>query len=37
MMVDELDQYSENMLMAQYEISNIIQHELMKGEVREDF
>jgi hypothetical protein len=37
MKFDEFDQYSENMLMAQYEISDIISHELMKGEVREDF
>jgi hypothetical protein len=34
---DEFDLYSENMLMGQYEISEIISHELMKGEVREDF
>jgi hypothetical protein len=34
---DEFDHYSENMLMGQYEISEIISHELMKGEVREDF
>ena len=33
----EFDQYSEDMLMAQYDVSNIITHELMKGEVREDF
>jgi hypothetical protein len=33
----EFDQYSENMLMAQYDVSEIINHELMKGEVREDF
>lgn len=33
----EFDQYSEDMLMAQYEVSAIISHELMKGEVREDF
>lgn len=33
----EFDQYSEAMLMAQYEVSEIISHELMKGEVREDF
>lgn len=37
MRFDEFDQYSENMLMAQYDVSNIISHELMKGEVREDF
>lgn len=34
---DEFDQYSENMLMAQYDVSEIISHQLMKGEVREDF
>lgn len=33
----EFDQYSENLLMAQYDVSEIITHELMKGEVREDF
>lgn len=33
----EFDQYSENLLMAQYDISEIISHELMKGEIREDF
>jgi hypothetical protein len=37
MKFDEFDQYSENMLMAQYDVSEIITHELMKGEVREDF
>ena len=37
MKFDEFDQYSEDMLLAQYEISEIINHELMKGEVREDF
>jgi hypothetical protein len=33
----EFDQYSEDLLMAQYDISEIISHELMKGEIREDF
>ncbi len=33
----EFDQYSEDLLMAQYGVSEIISHELMKGEVREDF
>ena len=37
MRFDEFDQYSEDMLMAQYEVSDIISHELMKGEIREDF
>ena len=37
MKFDEFDQYSENLLMAQYDVSEIISHELMKGEVREDF
>jgi hypothetical protein len=37
MKFDEFDQYSENMLLGQYEISEIISHGLMKGEVREDF
>jgi hypothetical protein len=33
----EFDQYSEDLLMAQYDVSDIISHELMKGEIREDF
>jgi len=33
----EFDQYSEDLLMAQYGVSEIITHQLMKGEVREDF
>jgi hypothetical protein len=33
----EFDQYSEDMLMAQYDVSEIISCELMKGEIREDF
>lgn len=33
----EFDQYSEDLLMAQYDVSEIISHELTKGEVREDF
>ena len=33
----EFDQYSEDLLMAQYDVSEIITHQLMKGEVREDF
>lgn len=37
MKFDEFDQYSEDMLLAQYDISEIISHELMKGEIREDF
>ena len=37
MKFEEFDRYSENMLMAQYDISEIITHELMKGEIREDF
>lgn len=37
MKFDEFDQYSEDLLMAQYDVSEIITHELMKGEVREDF
>lgn len=30
MRFDEFDQYSENLLMAQYDVSEIISHELMK-------
>ncbi len=37
MKFDEFDQYSEDLLMAQYDVSEIISHELMKGEIREDF
>jgi hypothetical protein len=37
MKFDQFDQYSEDLLMAQYDVSEIITHELMKGEVREDF
>ena len=37
MKFDEFDQYSEDLLMAQYDVAEIISHELMKGEVREDF
>jgi len=37
MLFDEFDQYSQNLLLAQYDIAEIIQHELTKGEVREDF
>jgi uncharacterized protein DUF6602 len=33
----EFDQYSEDMLMAQYDVAEIISHELMKGQIREDF
>jgi hypothetical protein len=33
----EFDQYSEDLLLAQYDVSEIISHELMKGEIREDF
>lgn len=36
-MFAEFNQYSENLLLAQYDVSEIIEHELMKGEVREDF
>ena len=34
---DEFDLYSENLLLAQHDVSEIISHELMMGEVREDF
>jgi hypothetical protein len=36
-MFDEFDQYSESLLLSQYEIAGIISHELSKGEIREDF
>ena len=34
---DEFDLYSENLLLAQHGVSEIISHELTKGEVREEF
>lgn len=37
MLFKEFDIYSENLLLAQYDVSNIIEHELLKGEIREDF
>lgn len=37
MLFDEFDQYTQDLLLAQYEIADIIQHQLIKGEVREDF
>ena len=33
----EFDQYSEDLLLAHYSVSEIISNQLMKGEVREDF
>ena len=36
-MFNEFNQYSENLLLAQYDVSDIIKHEVIKGEVREDF
>ncbi len=37
MIFEEFNQYSEDLLLAQYDVSDIIAHELTKGEVREDF
>lgn len=37
MVFDEFHKYTENLIQAQYEVSEIIQHELTKGEVREEF
>ena len=37
MLFDVFDQYSQNLLLAQYGIAEIFEHELTKGEVREDF
>lgn len=34
---DQYDQYLENLLCAQYDVAGIFNHELTKGEVREDF
>ena len=36
-MFNEFDQYSENLLRAQYDVSEIIEHLLTRGEVREEF
>jgi hypothetical protein len=36
-MFDKYDEYIENLLVAQYDVSDIIEHYLTKGEVREDF
>lgn len=33
----QFNQYTENLLLAQYDVSEIIEHQLIKGEVREDF
>ncbi len=37
MVFDEFHKYTENLIQAQYEVSEIIKHELTKGEVREEF
>ena len=37
MVFDEFHKYTENLIQAQYSVSEIIQHELTKGEVREEF
>lgn len=37
MIFDEFYSYTENLISAQYDVSEIIQHELTKGEVREEF
>ncbi|TLS68644.1 hypothetical protein FEF65_02760 [Mariprofundus erugo] len=36
-MFTEFDQYSEDLLRAQYDVSEIIEHLLTRGEIREDF
>lgn len=37
MIFDEFHKYTENLIQAQYGVSEIIKHELTKGEVREEF
>ncbi len=37
MVFDEFNKYTENLIQAQYVVSEIIKHELTKGEVREEF
>jgi len=37
MLFDVFDKYSEDLLLAQYKIADIFDHELTKGEIREDF
>ena len=37
MQFEEFHKYTENLIQAQYDVSEIIQHELTKGEVREEF
>jgi hypothetical protein len=37
MFFQEFYQYSQNLLLAQYNVAEIINHELTRGEVREDF
>lgn len=34
---DEFEQYAEDLLNAQYKVSDIIEHKLTRGEIREDF
>jgi hypothetical protein len=36
-MFDKYDEYTEGMLLAQYRVSEMINHKLTRGEVREDF
>jgi len=36
-MLKKYDEYIQNLLIAQYKVSGIIEHNLTKGEVREDF
>jgi hypothetical protein len=36
-MFDEFHKYTENLIQAQYVVSEIIKHELTKGEIREEF
>src|SRR3990172_5221456 len=37
MIFDKFDEYSQKLLLAQYDSAESIEHELTKGEIREDF
>jgi hypothetical protein len=36
-MLDKYDEYIEKLLLAQYDVSELIEHKLERGEIREDF
>ena len=37
MLLDKFDEYFQKLLIAQYDISEIIEHKLTRGQMREDF